>query len=67
MAERKRSHDGSRDTEKVLGKQGSVSQGGREGGALAREIGSKDELKRSHDRPGGHTDVTKSVERGNKA
>ncbi len=60
MAERKRSTDGSRDTDDVLGVEGSVSQAGRAGGRLARDIGSRDERKRSAERPAGRTRVTKS-------
>ncbi|MBY6046772.1 hypothetical protein [Vannielia litorea] len=62
MAERKRSSDMSRDTDKVLGAEGEVSHGGREGGRLARQVGSKDELKRAFERPAGATRVTKSME-----
>ncbi|MGR3795308.1 hypothetical protein [Vannielia sp. SX4] len=62
MAERKRSNDMSRDTDKVLGAEGEVSHGGREGGRLARQVGSKDELKRAFERPAGATRVTKSME-----
>ncbi|PVH28017.1 hypothetical protein [Pararhodobacter oceanensis] len=47
----------------VLGAKGSVSQGGRAGGRLARDIGTKDELKRSNERPAGKTRVTKSDEK----
>lgn len=62
MAERKRSKDMSRDTDKVLGTEGEISHGGREGGRLARQVGSKDELKRANERPAGATRVTKSME-----
>ncbi len=62
MAERNRSNDMSRDTDKVLGAEGEVSHGGREGGRLARQVGSKDELKRAFERPAGATRVTKSME-----
>ncbi|MBS8227875.1 hypothetical protein [Vannielia litorea] len=62
MAERKRSKDMSRDTEKILGAEGEISHGGREGGRLARQVGSKDELKRANERPAGATRVTKSME-----
>lgn len=63
MAERKRSQDGERDTDKVLGAQGGVSQAGRSGGRLARDIGSEDEQKRAQERPAGATRVTKSKEK----
>ena len=63
MAERHRSKDGTRDTDKILGKEGPVDQAGRSGGALGRDIGSEDELKRATERPAGATRVTKSKER----
>lgn len=63
MAERHKSNDGKRETEEVLGEKGSVSQGGRSGGALPRDIGSRDELKRATERPAGTTRVTKSDEK----
>ncbi len=62
MAERARSKDGSRDTDKVPGTEGSPGQSGRDGGSLARAIGSEDELKRSEERPAGATRVRKSDE-----
>lgn len=62
MAERKRSNDMSRDTEKVLGAEGGVSQGGREGGTLARKVATLDEQKRANERPAGKTRVTKRME-----
>ncbi|PVA08181.1 hypothetical protein [Thalassorhabdomicrobium marinisediminis] len=65
MADRKRSTDGSRDTDKVLGEGGTVDQQGREGGRLSRAVGSKDELKRATERPAGATRVTKSMEKDN--
>lgn len=63
MAERHRSNDGKRETDKVLGEKGEVSQGGRSGGNLPRDIGSRDELKRATERPAGTTRVTKSDEK----
>ena len=45
-----------------MGAEGTISQGGREGGRLARKIGTKDELKRAQERPAGVTRVTKSDE-----
>jgi hypothetical protein len=47
----------------AFGAEGSISQGGREGGRLARDIGTKDELKRAIERPAGATRVTKSDEK----
>lgn len=62
MAERKRSTNGGRDTDLVLGEPGGISQQGRAGGRLPRNIGSQDELKRATERPAGATRVTKSLE-----
>ncbi|MBM9594327.1 hypothetical protein [Roseitranquillus sediminis] len=63
MAERQRSKDGSRDTEKVLGEKGKVEHMDRGtssgGGDLSRDIGTRDELKRAEDRPAGVTRVRK--------
>jgi len=46
----------------ALGARGTISQGGRSGGTLARNIGTRDELKRSQERPAGATRVRKSDE-----
>lgn len=62
MAERARSKDGSRDTDKVLGDMREVGQQGRSGGNLQRRVGTRDELKRSEERPAGATRVRKSDE-----
>jgi hypothetical protein len=62
MAERQRSKDGNRETERVLGEKGPAGQSGREGGTLARAIGSEDELKRAESRPAGKTRVRKADE-----
>jgi hypothetical protein len=45
-----------------LGAKGTISQAGRSGGRLPRDIGTRDELKRSNERPAGKTRVTKSDE-----
>ncbi len=58
MAERHRSNDGSRDTDKVPGAKGSVSQQGRTDGDLQRDVATRDELKRAQERPAGTTRVT---------
>lgn len=63
MAERARSKDGSRDTDDVLGARGEVSQQGRTGGDVAREVGTRDELKRAGSRPAGTTGETKEQSR----
>ncbi|MCF3596068.1 hypothetical protein LZG00_18965 [Rhodobacteraceae bacterium LMO-12] len=62
MAERKRSKDKSRDSEKILGDQTAISQQGRSGGDLARKVATRDEEKRSNERPAGVTRVTKQDE-----
>jgi hypothetical protein len=62
MAERHRSKDGSRDTDEILGAEGSVGQSGRDGGDIARTIGSEDEEKRAGERPAGTTRVRKADE-----
>ncbi|WP_299046439.1 hypothetical protein [uncultured Tateyamaria sp.] len=66
MADRHRSKDGSRDSDKVLGETGPVSQQGRSGGTLQRDIASRDEEKRATERPAGQTRVTKSDKTGDK-
>lgn len=63
MAERKRSKDGVKETEKVLGAEGTISQQGRAGGTLERKIGTRDEKKRAYERPAGVTRVTGKDER----
>lgn len=45
-----------------LGEDGSPAQGGRDGGRLPRDIGTRDEAKRSEERPGGATRVRKDDE-----
>ncbi|MGP1356331.1 hypothetical protein [Roseicyclus sp.] len=67
MAERRRSNDGSRDTDKVPDAKGKVSQAGRSDGALPRDIGSRDERKRAEERPAGATRVRKSDKTGGEA
>ena len=51
------------DADHVLGAKGTVSQAGRSGGRLPRDIGTRDELKRASERPAGKTRVTKSDEK----
>lgn len=63
MAERIKSKDGARDSDAILGAEGEVSHGGRSGGRLARDVGTKDEMKRAYERPAGATRVTKSDEK----
>ncbi len=57
MAERHRSKHGGRDTDAILGEEGEPTDGGRGGGDLARDIGTRDHLKRAHERPAGATRV----------
>jgi len=63
MANRVQSSDGHRDTDEILGVAGAVSQSGRKGGRLARDIGTQDELKRAGERPAGVTRVKKADEK----
>jgi hypothetical protein len=51
------------DADHGLGAKGNISQAGRSGGRLPRDIGTRDELKRSSERPAGKTRVTKSDEK----
>lgn len=64
MAERHRSRDGSRDTERLgVDEAGPApDQGGREGSRVARRVASADERKRATERPAGNTRVTKGIE-----
>lgn len=50
------------DDKDYLGAEGGVSQQGRAGGRLPRDIGTRDELKRANERPAGKTRVRKSDE-----
>ena len=50
------------DSNNVLGAKGTVSQAGRSGGRLPRDIGTQDELKRANERPAGKTRVKKADE-----
>lgn len=51
MAKRVRSHDGHRETDDILGAKGEISQSGRQGGRLARDSGTEEQLKRAFERP----------------
>lgn len=63
MAERKRSSDGTRETENFTDDAPTPSQQGRSQGNLERQVGTRDEEKqRLHG--GGATRVTKSCEKG---
>ncbi|MFT6105278.1 MAG: hypothetical protein ACJA1E_001710 [Paracoccaceae bacterium] len=52
------------DNDHGLGAGGTISQSGRSGGRLPRDIGTQDELKRANERPAGKTRVKKSDEKG---
>ena len=58
MAERHRSKDGSKDSEKILGDATQISQQGRADGNLQRDVATQDEMKRATERPAGVTRVT---------
>lgn len=62
MADRKRSRDGTRDTDEILTETEGPGLAGRAGGELARRKGAEDEEKRVTERPAGATRVTKSEE-----
>lgn len=51
-------------SDEAFGAKGTVSQAGRSGGRLPRDIGTQDELKRAIERPAGKTRVRKSDEKG---
>lgn len=50
-----------------LGAKGTISQAGRSGGRLPRDIGTQDELKRANERPAGKTRVKKADEKDAKS
>lgn len=58
MAERQRSKDGSKDSERLASDLPGASQQGRADGNLQSDVASQDELKRAVDRPAGITRVT---------
>ena len=51
----------------ALGAKGTISQAGRSGGRLPRDIGTQDELKRANQRPAGKTRVKKADEKDAKS
>ena len=51
----------------ALGAKGTISQAGRSGGRLPRDIGTQDELKRANERPAGKTRVKKADEKDTKS
>jgi hypothetical protein len=65
MAERKRSHDGQRETDRFTDGPPTPGQQGRSGeGDLPREIGTRDEKRRAEKGDTGVTRVTKKDEKG---
>ena len=58
MAERYRSKDGSKDSEKLIGDLPAASQQGRADGNLQRDVATQDEEKRATETPAGVTRVT---------
>ena len=65
MAERHRSKDGNRETEKFIDDTETPDQGGRAGGNLERKVGTRDLLKRAEKGDdAGTTRVHKSDEKG---
>ena len=63
MAERKRSKDGTSETEKFVPDPSTPTQQGRAGGNLERKVGTRDERKRA-EKGEGATRVRKSDEKG---
>jgi hypothetical protein len=63
MAERHKSKDGRRETEEVLGDKSEISQQGRAGGRLAKEVGTQDEIKQTEKNPAGKTRVTDDLKK----
>lgn len=64
MPERKRSQDGTSETEEFLpGEAGTPAQSGRSGGELERKVGTRDEERQSEG-DAGPTRVTKEDEKG---
>jgi hypothetical protein len=61
MVDRKRSTDGSKEAQEIAD-DAEIGHQGRAGGRLARQVGTKDELKRAFEQPAGVTRVTKSDE-----
>jgi hypothetical protein len=62
MADRKRSHDGKKETDAYVSDLDQPDQQGRSGGDLARDVGTRDALKRAEQADPGVTRVRKSDE-----
>lgn len=58
MAERHRSKDGVKETDKYISEADDIDHQGRAGGGLQRDVGTKAEKKRVVDKPEGHTRVS---------
>ncbi len=58
MAERHRSNDGKKETEKFVSEADDIGHQGRAGGSLQRDVGTQDEEKRRVENPEGKTRVT---------
>lgn len=65
MAERHRSKDGVKETERYISEADDIDHQGRDGGALQRDVGTKDEKKRGVEKPEGHTRVSGEDKRNN--
>lgn len=63
MADRKRSQDGSRDTDAFVTDDKLDGQQGRQGGDLQKDVATQDEEKRAKEKPAGVTRVTGEDER----
>ena len=61
MTERKRSTDGRKEAQEIAD-EAEIGHQGRAGGRLARQVGTRDELKRAFEQPAGATRVRKSDE-----
>jgi hypothetical protein len=60
MQNRKGERQRELESPEYLGEEGGAAGGGSSGGNLARNVGTKDEMKRSTERPAGTTGVQKS-------
>lgn len=65
MAERLRSEDGTRETAEYLDDTDTPDQGGRAGGRVEKQVGTRDEQKQAEDDRAGITRVRKSEETDN--
>lgn len=63
MPDRKGTRQQALENPETLAEEGGAASGGRSGGNMARDVASRDELKRSSERPAGTTRVQKSDEK----